>query len=348
MGVENGAGSKIIPESDLSRRGTNNMRGNYPNPRKSAWLVAAMLAMIAVPAGITLHTVRVPATITIPSTNPTPHGYTLSLLLFVLPIAVIGGWFLPGEQVHIARRAFAKTLLVLVPIGFGLDFFFANRFFTYANAGATLGIGAPALGGAIPVEEYVFYFTGFLAVLLLYVWLDEYWMAAYSRPNYQGEARLVQRLFGFHFSSLLVGVALIVAAIIYKIHCSAFPVGFPGYFTVLVIGSTIPSIGFFKTARPFINWRAFSLTLFMILLISLFWEATLAVPYGWWGYRPKEMLGLFIGAWAGLPVEAVLVWISVSYATAIIYEVLKIAECKKSPTSHGAVPETPGSADRKA
>jgi len=306
------------------------MRGNYPNSRQSAWLVAAMLAMIAVPAGLTLHTVHVPATIAIASPNPTPHGYSWSLLLFVLPIAVIGGWFLPGEQVHIAKRAFGKTLLFLVPIGFGLDFFFAHRFFTYANAGATSGIGAPAVGGPIPVEEYVFYFTGFLAVLLIYVWLDEYWMAAYSRPDYAGEARLLQNLFGFDLSSLLVGIVLIVAAILYKKRLSPFPDGFPGYFTVLVIGSTVPSAGFFKTARPFINWRAFSLTLFMILLISLFWEATLAVPYGWWGYQQPQMLGLFIGAWAGLPIEAVLVWISVSYATVIIYEVLKIAESRKS------------------
>jgi hypothetical protein len=319
------------------------MRGNYPNPRKSAWLVVAMLAMIAIPTGITLHTVHVPATITLSSANPTPHGYSWSLLLFVIPIVVIGGWFVPSEGVHIAKRAFLKTLVILVPIGFGLDFFFANRFFTYANAGATLGIGAPAVGGAIPIEEYIFYFTGFLAVLLIYVWLDEYWVAAYSVPDYHGEALQVRRLFGFHLSSLLVGLALFVAAIVYKKLLSPYPVGFPAYFTVLIVGSTVPSVGFFKTARPFINWRAFSLTLFMILLISLFWEATLAVPYGWWGYQPQEMLGLFIGAWAGLPIEAVLVWISVSYATTIIYEVLKISQARKSGAAHAAqTPAPPG------
>jgi hypothetical protein len=306
------------------------MRGNYPNPKKSAWLVAAMLGMIAIPTGITLHTVHVPATITVAGANPTPHGYSWSLLLFLIPIAAIGGWFLPSEGVHIAKRAFGLTLALLVPVGFGLDFFFANRFFTYTNAGATLGIGAPALGGKIPIEEYVFYFTGFLAVLLIYVWLDEYWMAAYSVPDYQGEARLVKKMWGFHVSSLLVGAGLILAAMVYKLRLSPSPEGFPGYFTVLVIGSTIPSVGFFPTARPFINWRAFSLTLFMILLISLFWEATLAVPYGWWGYQPREMVGVFIGAWAGLPIEAVLVWISVTYATTIVYEVLKIALARKS------------------
>jgi hypothetical protein len=47
-------------------------------------------------------------------------------------------------------------------------------------------------------------------------------------------------------------------------------------------------MSFFPTARPFINWRAFSLTLFIIVLVSLIWEATLAVPYQWWGFQPAQ------------------------------------------------------------
>lgn len=314
------------------------MSGAAPSPRLSARLVLAMLAIIAFPAGLTLHTVRSPAVIEISSANPTPHGYSWSLLLFIVPIAVIGGWFLPSEQVPIPKRAFWLTLAILVPIGFGLDFFFANRFFKFPNPGATLGIGAPALGGSIPVEEYVFYFTGFLAVLLLYVWSGEYWLAAYSEPDYPGAARKIGRLLGFHPTSLVVGLALIAAAIAYKKFFSPFPDGFPNYFIALVVGSTIPSVGLLPAARPFINWRALSLTLFMILLISLFWEATLAVPYGWWGYEPQQMLGLFIGAWAGLPLEAVLVWISVTYTTTIVYEVLKVrlAACDRGSDGSAA------------
>jgi hypothetical protein len=289
----------------------------------------AMLAIIVVPAGITLHTVRVPAAIDIASANPTPHGYSWSLLLFIIPIAVIGGWFLPSERVQIPKRAFWWTIGLLVPVGFALDFFFAHRFFVFPNAGATLGIGAPAIGGAIPAEEYVFYFTGFLAVLLLYVWLGEYWLAAYNVADYRGAARTIRRLFGFHPTSLFLGLVLICLAIVYKKFFSPFPDGLPGYFIALVIGSTIPSATLFPAARRFINWRAFSLTLFMILLISLFWEATLAVPYGWWGYQQKEMMGLFIGAWAGLPIEAVAVWISVTYATTIVYEVLKVWQASR-------------------
>ncbi len=305
--------------------------GNSPSPRLSAWIVLAMLAMIAVPAGITLHTVHVAAVAQIPSPNPTPHGYSWSLLLFVVPVVVIGGWFLPSERVRLPQRAFWRTLWILVPIGCALDFFFANRFFVYPNAGATLGIGAPAIGGNVPLEEYIFYFTGFLAVLLIYVWLGEYWLAAYNVPDYSGEARQIHRLLKFHPASLLVGLALIAVAVLYKKLRSPFPEGFPGYFTVLVIGVMVPSASLFPIARRFINWRALSLTIFMILLISMFWEATLAVPYGWWGYQQREMVGLFIGAWAGLPVEAVTVWIAVTYGTTIVYEIVKVWQASGKP-----------------
>jgi hypothetical protein len=293
-----------------------------------------MLAMIAVPAGITLHTVHVAAVVQIPSTNATPYGYSWSLLLFVVPVVVIGGWFLPSEGVRIPQRALWRTLWILVPIGCGLDFFFANRFFVYPNASATVGIGAPAIGGNVPVEEYVFYFTGFLAVLLIYVWLGEYWLATYNVRDYAGEARQIGRLLKFHPASLLGGLVLIAVAILYKKLRSPFPEGFPGYFTVLVIGGMVPSASLFPAARRFINWRAFSLTIFMILLISMFWEATLAVPYGWWGYQQREMTGLFIGAWAGLPIEAVAVWIAVTYGTTIVYETVKVWQASGKAARH--------------
>ena len=183
-----------------------------PSPGVSAGIVIAMLAMIAIPAAITLQTVHEPAPLEPVNQNSTPHGYTVSLLLFVFPIAVIAGWFLPGERLHIPRRAFWRTLAILVPLGFMLDFFFAQWFFVYPNLGATLGIPAPALGRSVPVEEYIFYLTGFLAVLLLYVWLGEFWLAAYNMPDYPGEARKVRRLLQFHPTSSVLALFLIGAA----------------------------------------------------------------------------------------------------------------------------------------
>jgi len=299
-------------------------RGTNPSPRLSAWIVAAMVAMIAVPTAITLHSVRSPGTLQVLSSNPTPHGYTWSLLLFIVPIVVIACWFLPAEGVGIPRRAFWWTIGILVPLGFGLDFFFAHWFFVFPNSEATLGIAAPALGHPVPVEEYIFYFTGFLCVLLIYVWLDEFWLVAYNVPDYPGESKKISRLFQFHPTSAIAGVLLIVIAVLYKKMFSPCPAGFPGYCTVLVAGGFVPAMSFFPTVRPFINWRAFSLALFIILLVSLLWEATLALPYQWWAFQSAQMTGLFIGAWARLPIEEVCVWIAVTYATVIVFEVFKL------------------------
>jgi hypothetical protein len=51
---------------------------------------------------------------------------------------------------------------------------------------------------------------------------------------------------------------------------------------------------------------------------------TLALPYGWWEYRSNSLIGVQIGAWSGLPIEAVCVWLAVTFTTVITYEVIKI------------------------
>ena len=297
-----------------------------PSPTICVGIVIAMLAMIVIPAAITLYTVHTPVPLIPVDQASTPHGYSFSLLLFIVPIGLIAVWFLPSEGLHIPQRAFWWTLAILVPLGFALDFFLAQWFFCYPNLGATLGISAPALGRPVPVEEYVFYFTGFLAVLLLYVWLREFWLAAYNVIDYPAEARKMRRLLQFHPTSLILAVLLIGAAWFYKKHFAlpADQAGFPGYFTFLVLGALIPAVSFFPVARRFINWRALSLTLFLMLLISLLWEATLALPYNWWTFQHPQMTGLFIGAWSGLPIEEVCVWIAVTYATVIVFEVVKV------------------------
>jgi hypothetical protein len=291
-------------------------------PRTSLRIVLAMLAMIAVPAAITLHTVRAPVAGNSAATDASPYGYTVSLLLFIVPILVIGFWLVPREEVKISRKAFLRTIAILFPLGAGLDFFFAHSFFTFPNPGATLRITAPALHGGVPVEEYVFYFTGFIAVLLLYIWLDEYWLAAYGvRANAKERAEF-DRLLRIHWQSLAWGLVLIAAAIAYRKLFVPEP-GFPGYFTFLVAGALAPSAALLPSAMPVINWRALSLAMFMILLISLLWEATLALPYGWWGFQDSAMIGVRVTAWSGLPIEEVCLWVAVTYATVIVYEIVR-------------------------
>jgi hypothetical protein len=293
-----------------------------PSPRTSFRLVPAMLAMIAVPAAITLHTVRAPAAGGAPASGASPYGYSVSLLLFIMPILVIGVWLVPQERIRISKKSFVRTIAILFPLGAGLDFFFANSFFTFPNPGATLRITAPALHGGVPIEEYIFYFTGFVAVLLLYIWLDEYWLAAYGVPSDARERVEFDRLLRFHLPSMAWAILLIAAAIVYKKFVVHEP-GFPAYFTFLVAGALGPSAALLPSAMPVINWRALSLTLFILLLTSLMWEVTLALPYGWWNFQNRAMIGVRITAWSGLPIEEVFVWIGVTYATVIVYEIVR-------------------------
>ncbi len=304
-----------------------------PSPRLSSWLVAAMVGMIAVPAFFTLHTVRVSSSVPVTVPNPSPYGYTVSLLMFIVPVVAIAFWFLPREGVKVSQKAFWWTIGILFPMGALLDFLFASRFFLFPNSGAILGIYAPALGRFVPIEEYVFYFTGFLAVLLLYIWFDEYWFAAYNVPVAATERSNFDRLLRLHPESLLLAIALIAGAILYR-RFVAGPPGFPGYFIFLTLGALVPSAALLPAARPVINWRALSLTMFMVLLISLLWEVTLALPYGWWAFQDKEMIGLRITAWDGLPIEEVVLWIAVTYATIIVYETVKQWQASGKPAMH--------------
>ena len=295
------------------------------SPRRSATVVAAMLAMIVVPSMFTLHTVHLSALVPSVATAPgaSPHGYTVSLLLFVVPILVIALWFLPQEQVKISKKSFFWTIGLLFPIGAILDFFFARYFFVFPNPGATLGIKAPALGAPVPIEEYVFYLTGFLCVLLLYIWLDEYWLAAYSIEGASALRQQFRRLLKLHPQSIFLAVVLLAGAILFKKYVSGSPAGFPGYFIFLALAALVPSSALLPSARPVINWRAFSLAAFFVLLVSLMWEVTLAIPYGWWNFRSEQMLGVRITAWGGLPIEEVCLWMAVTYATVIVYETVK-------------------------
>lgn len=296
------------------------------SPLSSFLTVLLVLAMLAGPAALTLHRVRVSAIVDFAKNpNPSPYGYTVSLLFFIVPIVVIGWWLVPQERIRISKRSFLITLALTIPLGVVLDFFFAHVFLTFPNPAATLGIRAPALGGGVPIEEYVFYFTGFTTVLLLYIWLDEYWLSAYSVPSTDPSRANFGRLLKFHWQSAVLGAVMIGGALLCRAvydhrHGTA---GFPGYFVFLVVAGLGPSTALFAAAKKVVNWRAFSLVLYVILLTSLLWEATLAMPYEWWGYQPGEMMGIFITAWGGLPIEAVCVWIAVSFQTVMVYEVVR-------------------------
>jgi hypothetical protein len=305
--------------------------GEGRTPWTDAKVVAGMILAMTVPAILTLRSVRVAQAVVPVGDDPSPLGYTRSLSLFLIPVAALVWWFLRHPEFRIQRRAFGLTLAGLLPLGFGLDILLGHAFFTFENRAATLGVEVPVVGGSVPVEEFLFYLLGFLAMLLLYIWCDEYWLGAYGIPDYRARAQGIARVIRFHAPSLLIGLALAGAGLVYKRFFSPTPGALPGYFLFLVATALVPSMLLFPTALPFINWRALSFTYFLLQLVSLLWEATLAAPYQWWGYRPEQMLGLTIGAWAGLPVEAVVVWMASTYSTVITYEVVKVVLALERP-----------------
>jgi hypothetical protein len=303
-------------------------------------IVFGILAVLVIPAAITLSTVRLPLQRSDVEMNPTPLGYTVSLLIYLVPVLTLHQWFSRRfvDRLDYRRRAFRRTVATLIPLGFALDVVLGYALLTFDNPAATLGIRLPALSFAdfsfplhLPVEEFVFYALGFIAILAVYVWCDEYWLKLYNVPDYDIPPGTTGRGLPLLLAQLQIRIpltisaALVGAAWMYKAFGPhEYHDGFPTYFTFLVLASLLPSMLLFESTRRFINWQAFCFTLLWVLLTSLLWEATLAAPYQWWGYQEWHMLGLFVGAWFDLPIEAVLVWLAVTFTTVMVYEAFKI------------------------
>ena len=178
----------------------------------------AIIAVIVLPAMLTLNTVKVPITGSDVKLNPTPLGYTVSLLIYLVPVLALYWWFSrrcpegdgairrnsrvvlgrllapPREyQLDYRRSAYRRTLLTLIPLGFLLDIVLGHEFLKFDNREATLTI-IPLFRAFdfttgqfvphIPVEEFVFYTLGFMAILSVYVWCDEYWLDRYNVDDY--------------------------------------------------------------------------------------------------------------------------------------------------------------------
>ncbi len=325
LALVNERGEHVIMASEETPSGETPAR---PHPlqgiMRPSWVLFQLIIVVLVPAALTLRTVHVAVGQPPVADNPTPLGYTWSLLLFIIPLLYLALWFLLHPQYQIQKKIFAITLAVLVPLGIVLDLLFAHTFFVFENHGAVLGFEVPGVGGGIPIEEFVFYISGFVFVLLLYIWSDEVWMDRYNPSYHTDTFQAHQRLLRFHWESVLAALILLGVAVVYKKVFAANPEGFPWYWTYLLAAAFVPSAGFFHSVRQHVNWRAFSFTFLQVTLISLMWEASLASPYQWWGYQPTAMMGIFLTAWSQLPVEAVFVWLAVTYTTVIIYEVITI------------------------
>jgi hypothetical protein len=177
----------------------------------------------------------------------------------------------------------------------------------------------------IPVEEFVFYITGFWFVIFLYVFGDEWFLKKYNQPDarYARYRSRLKRLVFVHYRSIGYAAIILILGLVIKRLVNPQGEVVPGYFFFLTIAAYTPAVVFYRVTRAFVNWRAFLFSMIITVLISIIWEVTLALPRGYWDYQHGAMLGLFIGVWHDLPLEAVTVWI---FCTLVIfvYEFIKI------------------------
>jgi hypothetical protein len=177
----------------------------------------------------------------------------------------------------------------------------------------------PAVQGRIPIEELLFYAMGPVAIVLAYACADELWLSKYNPPDDLLDRKLIQlspRLL------MTAGAAAVTALVLWRVNGS-----FPTYFAFLSAGAVLPAMFFYRAIGTLTNWPAFALTTLYVIVTSVIWEVTLAIPRLWWGYEPSGMIGLIIGAWsrgdAIFPVEAAVVWIFAPFSSILTYEFAK-------------------------
>ena len=248
--------------------------------------------------------------------------YSLSLLIWIVPIGIFTTFFIWKRLLSPEKiAALTITIVLLAAIGCILDLLFAHLFFVFPNRQMIFGV----MLFDIPIEEFIFYITGFWFILLLYVFCDEYWLVRYNVPDkrYIRYRSHLHRMLFLNFRGFLWGGGLIVSGCLIKRYINPEGLLLPGYFIFLTVLAYTPMILFHRVTRKFVNWPAFTVSLLTTLLLSIIWEVTLALPRGYWGYHEGAMMGIFIGVWSNLPIEAVSVWIFCSLVI-LVYEFLKI------------------------
>jgi hypothetical protein len=265
------------------------------------------------------------------------HGYSWSLSLFAGPSLIILVLYRKRRWLSEARRPLSTALALLVPMGVLLNLLFAGRFFVYPNRDAVVGVylrGLSGGGAGIPVEEFAFYLLGFLALMLVYLWARHELYPWAPPPPAPARSR---PLLG-----LVLSLAALLAACALKRALGGR--GAPEYFVYLA-GVPLPvTLAWLPKVRARVHWGAFAFVGMALLGVSVLWEVSLAVPNGWWGYRPGAMLGLFVAPWHGLPVEAVAVWF-LSALSAVV--TLETAQARALRTTAAPRGRTEGGAARR-
>lgn len=259
--------------------------------------------------------------------------YFTSLAFWAIPIFIL----LPRLYHHTdaggrRRRAFWLSVAFIVVAGVFLDFILGGVILEFDRAKETYVWRFP-FGQQIPIEEMLFYIMGGMAIVLVYFWADEYWMASYNRRQRRSNAELSLdsplRLIRFSPHALVWAVVLLLFGFAMKWLRTGVPWPPPIYYTFLVCISIVPAIAVARDVSKVVNWRAFSFTCLYVLVTSCIWEVTLGLPGKWWWYRPPPaMMNWYIPPFSIVqarpyPIEALLVWFVVSVDSIFAYEFMK-------------------------
>jgi len=216
------------------------------------------------------------------------------------------------------------TVGTIVALGVVLDFVLGFLTLRFPGCSEPAGTGPyvwclPAVGGRIPVEELLFYAMGPVAIVLVYACSDELWLSRYNPKDDLVDLKLIQvspRLV------LVAAGAALTALVLWRVNGT-----FPTYFVFIAAGAVLPAMFLYRTIGNLTNWPAFAVTTLYVILTSVIWEVTLAIPRQWWGYEPSGMVGLTIAAWsrgdAIFPVEAATVWLFAPFSSILSYEFAK-------------------------
>ena len=261
--------------------------------------------------------------------------YFTSLVLWGIPIVYLWPLFmvLTADGTGRRRKALGWTVATIVVLGIVLDFLLGHLTLRFPGCAGVAGASPyvlclPAVGGSVPLEELLFYAMGPIAIVLVYACADERWLSKYNPADDLVNVKLIQvspRLI------VVAAVAAIAALILWRVNGT-----FPTYFAFLAAGALLPAILLYRAIGTLTNWPAFAVTTLYVILTSVIWEVTLAIPRQWWGYQPSGMIGVIIAAWshgdAIFPVEAAVVWIFAPFAGILTYEFAKALAHHPRPT----------------
>jgi hypothetical protein len=258
--------------------------------------------------------------------------YFKSLFFWLVPvILLLPRLYHETDKGGRRRRAFWLTVAFIFLSGCFLDFILGQWILAFDPAQGVYIYRIPSWGQGVPIEEVFFYLLGGMAIVLVYFWADEYWMKAYNvrqrRWNdelFGGDFKLVQ----ISKTAIILTIALFVAGLIVKAQLGhgAWPP--PYYYTFLVLAALVPAVIIYRGVNDLVNWRAFSFTCLYVLVTSCVWEVTLGIARKWWWYQgPPAVMGWYIPAFGHperpYPMEALVVWLVVSFDTILAYEFIK-------------------------